>query len=195
MYYFIPDNIYPARGRKHSYRLVYDSQLLYGFPTIFTPQGDGNKTQADILSRESSIIPDNIYPARGRKHKTQQHTQISEDRGIPDNIYPARGRKHPVNRILKARLALNSRQYLPRKGTETGYAEVFCDRGIPFPTIFTPQGDGNNILTSNRFTKSRPIPDNIYPARGRKLCGMALYLVSVLRIPDNIYPARGRKLD
>ena len=37
----IPDNIYPARGRKQRKK---EMIKVYGkkFPTIFTPQGDGN---------------------------------------------------------------------------------------------------------------------------------------------------------
>ena len=38
---------------------------------------------------------------------------------IPDNIYPARGRKHSFAVMTILPIYLNSRQYLPRKGTET----------------------------------------------------------------------------
>ena len=38
---------------------------------------------------------------------------------IPDNIYPARGRKPCKTFAKQIALALHSRQYLPRKGTET----------------------------------------------------------------------------
>ena len=39
---------------------------------------------------------------------------------------------------------IDSRQYLPRKGTETGTPELnFGGDKVEFPTIFTPQGDGN----------------------------------------------------
>ena len=63
----------------------------------------------------------------------------------------------------------NSRQYLPRKGTET-------------------------LDSNSEFYKERAkIPDNIYPARGRKLNLLAFERQVVFLIPDNIYPARGRK--
>ena len=64
---------------------------------------------------------------------------------IPDNIYPARGRKLAHHCFLQGETFQNSRQYLPRKGTET------CQY---FHAIVVSGGD---------------IPDNIYPARGRKL--------------------------
>ena len=38
---------------------------------------------------------------------------------IPDNIYPARGRKLFRNPAIKNFKLFDSRQYLPRKGTET----------------------------------------------------------------------------
>ena len=92
--------------------------MLLGFPTIFTPQGDGNLgSEIPPVSLEG-VIPDNIYPARGRKHQKQI----------------------TMTEIVK---------YL-------------------FPTIFTPQGDGNAIGTVGLPLRINTIPDNIYPARGRK---------------------------
>ena len=38
----IPDNIYPARGRKQDDAIAVVAPLNGEFPTIFTPQGDGN---------------------------------------------------------------------------------------------------------------------------------------------------------
>ena len=61
----------------------------------------------------------------------------------------------------------NSRQYLPRKGTETPKTVGNMAKDIvTFPTIFTPQGDGNNFLILKGAINFK-IPDNIYPARGR----------------------------
>ena len=88
----IPDNIYPARGRK-----LHLECFLF------------------LLE----YIPDNIYPARGRKLKIGAFgTHIIHN--IPDNIYPARGRK-------------------PYDSESRSVADA------SFPTIFTPQGDGNAI--------------------------------------------------
>ena len=43
----------------------------------------------------------------------------------------------------------NSRQYLPRKGTETeGFILLVRRVTVTFPTIFTPQGDGNNFAVT-----------------------------------------------
>ena len=67
--------------------------MIRKFPTIFTPQGDGNNFLLAIF--------------KGFYHEY-------------------------------------SRQYLPRKGTETvEYAEEDEEVFETFPTIFTPQGDGN----------------------------------------------------
>ena len=64
---------------------------------------------------------------------------------IPDNIYPARGRKLAGLYLDEITLdVMHSRQYLPRKGTETRSCGV----------KMAEERDG--------------IPDNIYPARGRK---------------------------
>ena len=67
------------------------------FPTIFTPQGDGNAVQY-------LPVPTTFF-------------------GIPDNIYPARGRKLSNHHALQP-LSRYSRQYLPRKGTETSSMEM-----------------------------------------------------------------------
>ena len=93
------------------------------FPTIFTPQGDGNENSNDATNLD----------------------------------------------------LVDSRQYLPRKGTETAsnvtdVALLATDVVGAFPTIFTPQGDGNLKRNRSRTIGGYArIPDNIYPARGRKL--------------------------
>ena len=46
---------------------------------------------------------------------------------IPDNIYPARGRKRNMQSNLPPFQGKNSRQYLPRKGTETRDRIIFFD--------------------------------------------------------------------
>ena len=139
----IPDNIYPARGRKQTLELHLDILLLQ-FPTIFTPQGDGNLDTNAIKQLISLEIPDNIYPARGRKQERSTCMLLSMFSPIPDNIYPARGRK------LRSAFTVSL---------------AWC----AFPTIFTPQGDGNSTVSSEQGTViGFGIPDNIYPARGRK---------------------------
>ena len=65
-------------------------------------------------------------------------------------------------------------------------------RHLRFPTIFTPQGDGNAGIYLNGDIEF-VIPDNIYPARGRKHRSVKSVFAEVVIIPDNIYPARGRK--
>ena len=116
----IPDNIYPARGRKLTELCDRQVKLVLEFPTIFTPQGDGNTNNIKPRRIERSDIPDNIYPARGRKH----------------------WHRHNLIVIVK----------------------------IKFPTIFTPQGDGNRCCITTQSSCFQLIPDNIYPARGRKHC-------------------------
>ena len=72
------------------------------FPTIFTPQGDGNRQGFQMISNSHHVV--------------------------------------------------NSRQYLPRKGTET--VKLFLGnelRATAFPTIFTPQGDGNYAVIDPRY--------------------------------------------
>ena len=38
-------DIYPARGRKHTNNTAISVNSILAFATIFTPQGDGNKTE------------------------------------------------------------------------------------------------------------------------------------------------------
>ena len=63
-----------------------------------------------------------------------------------------------------------------------------------FATIFTPQGDGNHRCLSDRAYGSK-IRHDIYPARGRKLQTLELFLRLFVdfQIRHDIYPARGRK--
>ena len=89
----IPDNIYPARGRKpfKTVRPVHWTSNL--FPTIFTPQGDGNELKWKALSRLSPSYSRQYLPRKGT-----ETTRVWSFIVLP---------------------LTNSRQYLPRKGTET----------------------------------------------------------------------------
>ena len=120
--YYIPDNIYPARGRKQrdAIRLI---STFIKFPTIFTPQGDGN-----VLAISIGVM------------RSLNSRQYLPRKGTETNLIPV------FNRCL----AFYSRQYLPRKGTETSLAKNDPFSGVfyKFPTIFTPQGDGNSISNS-----------------------------------------------
>ena len=144
--------------------------MLTIFPTIFTPQGDGNLQTA-------------LYT----------HT-----------------------------LAIrHSRQYLPRKGTETFFpaslsrfvcvkfptiftpqgdgnaiASKYCEAssGSKFPTIFTPQGDGNFPMCSSRQTLGTQGFPTIFTPQGDGNQLRTQLASNQADIPDNIYPARGRKL-
>ena len=115
------------------------------FPTIFTPQGDGNEAKTEETEAGTTEFP-TIFTPQGD------------------------GNPNPSN-TSRLNLKQNSRQYLPRKGTETvAVKPVVQFLPPPFPTIFTPQGDGNYRL-QERLPQEQyrlQIPDNIYPARGRK---------------------------
>ena len=113
----IPDNIYPARGRKPQPRLKLQRQLSL-FPTIFTPQGDGNE-QCTCNKLVASSIPDNIYPARGRKHAKSFARTVDQFIAFPTIFTPQGDGNIHVSRDIFTPLMLDSRQYLPRKGTET----------------------------------------------------------------------------
>ena len=125
-----------------------------------------------IVEYDALEIPDNIYPARGRKPASAIASLRSIDFSpIPDNIYPARGRKPHQHLLEQLPYCEYSRQYLPRKGTETSHCHL------------------------HEYLMDNLIPDNIYPARGRKHKESKADLVILsIQIPDNIYPARGRKL-
>ena len=146
----IPDNIYPARGRKRKFRSALIS-VNSQFPTIFTPQGDGNRIWicCQTLARKFPTI----FTPQGDGNLCTNSGTPCLIRMIPDNIYPARGRKHAFRPRTHDRASINSRQYLPRKGTETlPIAESPPITVSSFPTIFTPQGDGNvsiEILSSS----------------------------------------------
>ena len=90
------------------------------FPTIFTPQGDGN----GILGI-GGVIPLSPFPT----------------------IFTPQGDGNKIIRdLLRSGYQLNSRQYLPRKGTETWIILLTMVGSFnAFPTIFTPQGDGNQV--------------------------------------------------
>ena len=143
----IPDNIYPARGRKHSFAVmtilpiylnsrqylprkgtetfcwsVIGIVLLSRFPTIFTPQGDGNIACCSASIRQIFAYSRQYLPRKGT-----------------ETLIPASD---------EAPFYVNSRQYLPRKGTETIITFTPTTHMVsqPFPTIFTPQGDGNKSV-------------------------------------------------
>ena len=124
------------------------------FPTIFTPQGDGNIEINKCIYLFFGFLNSRQYlPRKGTETRLQWRYLLGCSRWfIPDNIYPARGRKLK-RKLLTLGLSqyLNSRQYLPRKGTETQ-----C------------------LYLKLKEVRSR-IPDNIYPARGRKQYGAHLH--------------------
>ena len=136
------------------------------FPTIFTPQGDGNESLAVLQAFKPDSYSRQYLPRKGTE--TIQHLyQLVIINYIPDNIYPARGRK-------PARLAS---------------CAAFASS---FPTIFTPQGDGNEV--GYQDTMSNGYDSRQYlPRKGTEtLEGNNQEKIDIL-IPDNIYPARGRK--
>ncbi len=116
--------------------------VLMWFATIFTPQGDGNPKQSELID-EKNVIRHDIYPARGRKldilfrHADSLHL-------YSPRYLPRKGTETVMIWIWIERLDNYSPRYLPRKGTETSYwfwgDRCTCTR---FATIFTPQGDGN----------------------------------------------------
>ena len=115
----IPDNIYPARGRKpRMCRFTLSDFTTNSFPTIFTPQGDGNSLFSIVICAMYIVFP-TIFTPQG------DGNTLVEAKSLTLNSY--------------------SRQYLPRKGTET----LMNSQPVPIPSSL--------------------IPDNIYPARGRKL--------------------------
>ena len=193
----IPDNIYPARGRKRD-RLLQYLPLDILFPTIFTPQGDGNNFPTRKHRSTGVSYSRQYLPRKGTE--TEYRKCISDHRNFQDSrqYLPRKGTETDICFAINTRFLSYSRQYLPRKGTETKSRPSMRtrqDRALRlFPTIFTPQGDGNREgIVLLDLPKQRRIPDNIYPARGRKP-GATLPLTRLLNfIPDNIYPARGRK--
>ena len=89
------------------------------FPTIFTPQGDGNLPCGQHCLETIFLHSRQYLPRKGTE--TERSKGFAK-RGIaaiiPDNIYPARGRKRAIA-LLSGSFSMYSRQYLPRKGTET----------------------------------------------------------------------------
>ena len=153
MDYCIPDNIYPARGRKLTSETVVPS-FRAAFPTIFTPQGDGNKNYFLSCSLDCMEYSRQYLPRKGTETMSPA-ISIAVSILIPDNIYPARGRKQ-ANYNIDNFYWFDSRQYLPRKGTETGVVGVYdMKHDIWFPTIFTPQGDGNGVHPLRRTNDRR----------------------------------------
>ena len=117
--------------------------LTQVFPTIFTPQGDGNRCIVQTWL------------------------------GVP----------------------INSRQYLPRKGTETLLQsfQIQLDQPLHSRQYLPRKGTETKLTLGSLQLRLTNIPDNIYPARGRKQYKAIFYPTARLQIPDNIYPARGRK--
>ena len=88
---------------------------------------------------------------------------------ISHDLYPARGRK-----LVTCNINAKSIEVLA--------------------TTFTPQGDGNVIISSSSQLISL-ISHDLYPARGRKpLVERHLHQVVHGTISHDLYPARGRKL-
>ena len=88
------------------------------------------------------MIPDNIYPARGRKHTWQLSINCLKVFNSRQYL-PRKGTETHVQACQLDLFWQNSRQYLPRKGTETNLMRSLQENRNLFPTIFTPQGDGN----------------------------------------------------
>ena len=106
----------------------------------------GTETNAQPTQTEwPPVIPDNIYPARGRKLK--QAFEIDKLRNSRQYL-PRKGTETLIPASDEAPFYVNSRQYLPRKGTETIITFTPTTHMVsqPFPTIFTPQGDGNKSV-------------------------------------------------
>ena len=96
-----------------------------------------------IYSIHRSRIPDNIYPARGRKLCSLRRDE-SDPILSPDNIYPARGRKPPSDFIFADQVAIIPDNIYPARGRKRKSYAFGVRRFFGFPTIFTPQGDGNS---------------------------------------------------
>ena len=90
------------------------------FPTIFTPQGDGNRFNFPTSLAIAPIIPDNIYPARGRKQTIDSSTLPTPAISFPTIFTPQGDGNIALQHCCAVgRCREHSRQYLPRKGTET----------------------------------------------------------------------------
>ena len=92
---WIPDNIYPARGRKQQ-RKHKSSSHINLFPTIFTPQGDGNRIYTTCVAQVFPLNSRQYLPRKGTETKLSDIKITLFSVSIPDNIYPARGRKQLV---------------------------------------------------------------------------------------------------
>ena len=137
----------PRKGTETFFCGHDDSPNIFKFPTIFTPQGDGNLLLVSHWYSSPFQIPDNIYPARGRKHSLLLSINSADIRVFP-TIFTPQGDGNKLRSFQ---------------------VQCFSRTSGEFPTIFTPQGDGNNNLKVSYFFAGIEIPDNIYPARGRKL--------------------------
>ena len=87
---------------------------------------------------------------------------------IRHDIYPARGRKLEVE--LKGQMI--DPPFATIFTPQGDGNNIFLDRLFvlhpKFATIFTPQGDGNRKAMYNAFYEEQQIRHDIYPARGRK---------------------------
>ena len=87
---------------------------------------------------------------------------------IRHDIYPARGRKLEVE--LKGQML--DPPFATIFTPQGDGNNIFLDRLFvlhpKFATIFTPQGDGNRKAMYNAFYEEQQIRHDIYPARGRK---------------------------
>ena len=102
------------------------------FPTIFTPQGDGNLAKRKAIAKLNiNCIPDNIYPARGRKlPRTPALEQGIRSRQNSRQYLPRKGTETTFLRSCRHRTHPNSRQYLPRKGTETAFQAIWLNNFV-----------------------------------------------------------------
>ena len=163
------------------------------FPTIFTPQGDGNNNVIVIILLKHRANSRQYLPRKGTETLHCPLQWPYESHWIPDNIYPARGRKRPALFLAMIIISAHSRQYLPRKGTETllplkvwvqhlqdsrqylprkgtetrvyEIEEEMTPKTI-FPTIFTPQGDGNEEEKKDQREKEPFYSRQYLPRKG-----------------------------
>ena len=166
--YAIPDNIYPARGRKPLPILRSVSTSQFNSRQYLPRKGTETKRTKRAVTIAGALIPDNIYPARGRKRSILLIPIFQKVDTFPTIFTPQGDGNRQSHTATDLELPFYSRQYLPRKGTETiALNNLEHPKTFAFPTIFTPQGDGNLVRKPRKLDGDR-IPDNIYPARGRK---------------------------
>ena len=182
----------------------------------------GTETIADFSgSAKTTLICHDIYPARGRKHAIAiPHVKSLK---ICHDIYPARGRKLFLCRRDMSWHDTSFATIFTPQGDGNEWSQllgqicsasichdIYPARGrkqirkekpenvetLSFATIFTPQGDGNQLIDLEHLYHLWGICHDIYPARGRKHSSVNTQSVMVVTIAicHDIYPARGRKL-